>query len=54
PFKFYHGVEWLENRGNAEFSAHRVGSLYGAHSAEAVDLDGDGDLDVVASGFLPQ
>jgi hypothetical protein len=54
PFKFYHGVEWLENRGNGEFSAHRVGSLYGAHSAEAVDLDGDGDLDVVASGYLPQ
>ncbi|MBW2693087.1 MAG: VCBS repeat-containing protein [Deltaproteobacteria bacterium] len=54
PFKFYHGVEWLENRGNAQFSAHRIGTLYGAHSAEAVDLDGDGDLDVVASGFLPQ
>jgi hypothetical protein len=54
PFKFYHGVEWLENRGNGEFSAHRIGTLYGAHSAEAVDLDGDGDLDVVASGFLPQ
>jgi hypothetical protein len=54
PFKFYHGVEWLENLGNAQFKAHRVGTLYGAHSAEAVDLDGDGDLDVVASGFLPQ
>jgi hypothetical protein len=54
PFKFYQGVEWLENLGNARFSAHRVGTLYGAHSAEAVDLDGDGDLDVVASGFLPQ
>jgi hypothetical protein len=54
PFKFYHGVEWLENRGNAQFIAHRVGALYGAHSAEAVDLDGDGDLDVVASGYLPQ
>jgi hypothetical protein len=54
PFKFYHGVEWLENLGNTEFRAHRVGSLYGAHSAQAADLDGDGDLDVVASGFLPQ
>jgi hypothetical protein len=54
PFKFYHGVEWLENRGNAEFRAHRIGSLYGAHSVEAADLDGDGDLDIVATSFLPQ
>lgn len=54
PFKFYHGVEWLENLGDGEFRAHKVGELYGAHSAKAADLDGDGDLDVVATGFLPQ
>lgn len=54
PFKFYHGVEWLENLGNAQFRAHRIGTLYGANSAQAADLDGDGDLDVVASSFLPQ
>jgi hypothetical protein len=53
-FKFYHGVEWLENQGNGQFSAHKIGELYGAHSAKAADMDGDGDLDVVASGFLPQ
>jgi hypothetical protein len=52
-FKPYHGVEWLENLGDG-FRAHSIGPLYGAHAAEAGDLDGDGDLDVVASGFLPQ
>ncbi len=53
-FKPYHGVEWLENTGGGRFEPHRIGALYGAHRAEAGDLDGDGDLDVVASGFLPQ
>ena len=53
-FKPYHGVTWLENRGEARFEAHPIGRLYGAHAAEAGDLDGDGDLDIVASGFLPQ
>ena len=53
-FKPYHGVEWLENRGEAPFAHRRVGDLYGAHRAEAADLDGDGDLDVVASSYLAQ
>jgi hypothetical protein len=53
-FKPWHGVEWLENTGSAPFTAHRIGALYGAHRAEAADLDGDGDLDVVACAFLPQ
>lgn len=54
PFKPYHGVWWLENRGAEGYRLARIGRLAGAHHAEAVDLDGDGDLDVVASGFLPQ
>ncbi len=53
-FKPYQGVMWLENRGAGEFEPHRIGTLYGAHRAEAADFDGDGDLDVVAGGFLPQ
>jgi hypothetical protein len=50
--KPYHGVAWLENR-DGKFEHHWVGTVYGAHRAEAADLDGDGDLDVVASSFLP-
>jgi FG-GAP-like repeat len=49
----YHGVQWLENRGTYPFEAHPLTSLYGAHRAVAADMDGDGDLDIVAVNFLP-
>jgi hypothetical protein len=42
----WHGVQWLENRGNLRFELHRIADLSGASSAQAADLDGDGDLDV--------
>jgi hypothetical protein len=42
----WHGVQWLENKGNWDFEYHRIGDFPGAYSAEAVDVDQDGDLDV--------
>lgn len=48
----WHGVQWLENVGGGKFAYHRIGDLAGAYSPVAVDLDGDGAMDVVAvSGF---
>jgi hypothetical protein len=48
----WHGVQWLENRGQGYFRFHRIGDLAGAYSPVGVDLDGDGFVDVVAvSGF---
>jgi VCBS repeat protein len=43
----WHGVQWLENRGTLNFAMHRIADFSGASSPQAVDLDGDGDLDVV-------
>jgi hypothetical protein len=50
--KPYHGVTWLRNVGDGPFEPHTLGALYGAHRALAGDVDGDGDLDVVATSFL--
>ena len=48
----WHGVQWLENRGNGFFRFHRVGNLPGAFAPVGVDLDGDGNIDIVCvSGF---
>jgi hypothetical protein len=44
----WHGVQWLENTGGGNFRFHRIGDQPGAYSPVAVDLDGDGNTDVVA------
>jgi len=41
-------IRWMENRGDWEFRSHILSDLPGTVHAPAVDLDGDGNLDVVA------
>jgi hypothetical protein len=51
--KPYHGIQWLENTGTFPFTAHTLASLPGVQRAQAADLDGDGDLDIVACALVP-
>jgi hypothetical protein len=50
--KPYHGIQWLENKGTYPFTEHTLASMPGAQRAQAVDLDGDGDLDIVATAMI--
>jgi hypothetical protein len=47
-----HGVQWLENRGNLKYEYHRLADLPGTYHALAGDMDGDGDLDVIATVWI--
>lgn len=50
----WHGIQWLENKGGLEFTYHRLDDFAGAASAHAADIDGDGDLDIIATSSLGQ
>ncbi|MEE8147033.1 MAG: VCBS repeat-containing protein [Longimicrobiales bacterium] len=50
--KPYHGIRWLENQGGFPWVPHLLAGLPGVSRARAADLDGDGDLDVVACAFV--
>lgn len=43
----WHGVQWLENLGSRQVAFHRVGDFPGAYSPTVIDLDVDGDHDIV-------
>jgi hypothetical protein len=51
--KPYHGVWWLENKGSMPFTPHHLAAMPGVHRAIPVDLDLDGDLDIVMAALLP-
>ncbi|MCH8922693.1 MAG: VCBS repeat-containing protein, partial [Planctomycetes bacterium] len=46
------GIVWYENDGSEGFTAHTISSdVRGATSVYAVDLDGDGDTDVLSASY---
>ena len=52
-WKPYHGVQWLENKGDLTFERRRIADMYGVHSAVAARVTGGPLPDVLAVSFLP-
>ncbi|MGI9495946.1 MAG: FG-GAP repeat domain-containing protein [Mariniblastus sp.] len=44
----WHGVKWLENKGDWNFEPHQIASVGGIYGVAPADFDGDGDIDVAA------
>ena len=42
----WHGIQWLENKGNLTFEFHRICNFIGAYNARPVDINKDGKLDI--------
>ncbi len=49
-WKPYHGIRWFENIGG-DYQVRQIAAMPGCYCARAFDMDGDGDLDVVASSL---
>lgn len=52
-WKPYHGIQWLENKGDLNFEYHRIADMYGVHNAFAARITGGVLPDVLAVSFLP-
>lgn len=44
----WHGIQWLENKGNLNFEFHRICNFLGVSNVRPVDIDHDNDLDLFA------
>lgn len=52
-YKPYNSIQWLENEGQYPFKHHHLSELQGAYGVEAADFDLDGDIDIIATSFIP-